>query len=283
MGFERIGIVGVGLLGGSVGLACRKGLSHVKIVGYSPNADERRLAEGRLAVDVAAGTVAEAVVDADLVILCTPVGAFGEMLRLIAPALKPGVVVTDVGSTKRSVVELAEKLLPAGTYFVGSHPMAGGEKHGIEHARVDLLGGALCIVTPIASTDALALQKVEQFWQSLKMRTTRLSPGDHDRWVADISHLPHAIAAALVRIQSPESLALAARGFLDTTRIAAGGAGLWTDILLDNRENLRAGIVRLQEELQVLLGHLEAGDNEKAGEWLAQAAKARSTLRKAQD
>jgi prephenate dehydrogenase len=281
MALKRISILGVGLMGGSLGLACRKADLHV--TGYSPKPNELRLAKERGAIDDAAVDAVEAVADADLVILCTPIGVFAKLLSSIATALKPGAIVTDVGSTKRSVVKLAEQLLPSVVRFVGSHPMAGGEKHGIENARADLLTGALCIVTVTDSTDANAIEKVEYFWQLLKIRTVRMTPQVHDELTADISHLPHAIAASLVRIQSPEALQLAARGFLDTTRIASGDPALWTDILLENRDNLRSGIVDLQNDLQQLLNHLDTNNTAAVRQWLTTAAEVRSGFRKSAD
>ncbi len=271
MGFERISILGVGLMGGSIGLACRSLASDLQITGYSHRPDELRRALERGAIGHATDNAATAATDADLVILCTPVGLFGDLLRAIAPSLKPQAIVTDVGSTKRAIVRQAGEILPITARFVGSHPMVGGEKHGIEHARVDLLSGALCIVTPQDATDDNAVQRVEEFWQSLRMRTVRMTPETHDQLTADISHLPHAIAAALVRIQSPQSLKLAGRGFLDTTRIAAGDPALWRDILLENRDNLRTGLERIQLEIKDLLSKLDAGDAAAVQAWLSAA------------
>ena len=230
------------------------------------------------AIDEMYDDPAAAVRNADLVILCTPVGAFPEVLRAIGPALTSGALVTDVGSTKASVVEVARKLLPSHAKFVGSHPMAGSEKRGVEFARADLMGGALCITTPNESTDAGALESVESFWKLLGMRTTRLSPVEHDRRLADVSHLPHAVAAALVAIQSDGALDLAGKGFADTTRIAAGDGGLWRDILLDNRDHVIAGIERLSGELARLAARLRADDAQGVKEWLDAAAARRDEL-----
>jgi prephenate dehydrogenase len=276
MGFDRISILGVGLMGGSVGLACRRDASHSQIIGYNHKIDEIRRALDRHAIHEGTTDPIAAVMNADLVILCTPVGVFSKLMDAIAPALKQGAVVTDVGSTKESICRLAEK--HPNIRFVGSHPMAGAEKHGIENARVDLLSGALCIVTPTDSTDPAALKIIEEFWQLLGMRTMRMSPEKHDQMTANISHLPHAIAAALVRIQSEESLQLAGRGFLDSTRIAAGDPALWQEILLENRENVRSGIVRMQIELQKLLEKLDANDATALHEWLKAAADTRRHL-----
>ncbi len=271
-------ILGTGLIGGSIGLACRSSLSHIQIAGYSNQFAGWKQAVSRGAIQEGFDDPAAAVTGADLVILCTPVGAFREILTKISGSLKPGSIVTDVGSTKRSVVALAGQLLPAHVQFVGSHPMAGGEKHGIEHARANLLQHSTCILTPTGKTDPQALETIEKFWQSLDMRTIHMTPDLHDQLVADVSHLPHAVAAAMVRIQTEAGLKLAARGFADTTRIAGGDSGLWRDILLDNRDNLKAGILRLQEELTTLLDRLQSKDDAAVREWLTTAAEARKKL-----
>src|SRR5438876_5521108 len=175
-----------------------------------------------------------------------------EMLGGISGFLKAGAVVTDVGSTKASIVESAGKLLTNNVAFVGSHPMAGSEKRGVEFARADLFQNALCILTPTDQTPAPALEGVEEFWKKLGMRTCRMTPTDHDRALAEVSHLPHALAAALVTMQSPEAMALAGKGFLDTTRIAGGDGGLWRDIFLDNASNMRSALAKLRGQLDAL-------------------------------
>jgi prephenate dehydrogenase len=283
MGFNQISILGVGLIGGSMGLACRESIKFCKIIGYGHRPEELQRAVERGAIHEATTDAAAAVADADLVVLCTPVGSFGPVFESIAQALKAGVIVTDVGSTKRMIAKLAERILPPNSRFVGSHPMAGSERHGIENARADLFANAVCIVTPTDSTDPKTVEIVEEFWHRLKMKTVRMSPEEHDRLTADISHLPHAIAAALVRMQTPGSLRLAAGGFLDSTRIAAGDSTLWRDILLENRDNLRSGVVRLQDQLQQLLDRLDANDATAVQEWLKAANVVRSGMRKPPD
>jgi len=196
-------------------------------------------------------------------------------LKRIGPALRPGAIVTDVGSTKRTVVKLGEALLPAGVHFVGSHPMAGSEKRGVQVASADLYRGALCITTPTNRTDATALRAVETFWQDLGMRVTRLSPEDHDRILADVSHLPHALAAALVAMQADQGQHFAGKGFLDTTRIAAGDGGLWRDVFLDNADNLRDSLRRLRQQLDRLEPMLDPSKAEQLRQWLDATARRR--------
>ncbi len=247
-------------------------------MGYGHRASTLATALEIGAIDSKAATPAEAVADADLVILCTPVGLLAYMLQQIGPALKPGAIVTDVGSTKRSIVSAGERLIPKGRFFVGSHPMAGSEKRGVEYARPDLFDNATCILTPTKQTNADALTAVDKFWQSLGMRTTLLSPEDHDRHLADVSHLPHALAAALISMQDDAALVLCGKGFLDATRIAGGDGALWRDILQDNRDNMRASLERLSQELTRLSGLLDPAKAEELEAWLTAAASRRDVL-----
>ena len=278
MGPKRLSILGVGLLGGSIGLAMRSAANNCVVVGYGHRAVTLDDALQLGAIQEAKHSAADAVRGADLVILCTPVGLFDAILAEISPALEPGAIVTDVGSTKRSVVASADRLLPPRVQFVGSHPMAGSEKRGVRYASADLFQGATCITTPTAETDLGALEKVEAFWTSLGMNLVRMSPDEHDRRLADVSHLPHALAAALVSMQDEASLRLAGKGFLDTTRIAGGDAGLWRDIFVDNRDNLSDSIRQVQGHLERLLNCLDSGDAKAVSAWLDAAAARRRAM-----
>lgn len=276
----RLSILGVGLLGGSIGLAAKSVLTNCKITGYAHRNQTRELALRVGAIDRAATSPADAVAGAELVILCTPVSLFEPLLGEIAPALEKGAVVTDVGSTKRSVVSAAKRLLGSRNRFVGSHPMAGSEKRGVEFARADLFHNALCLLTPDADTDAAALADVSAFWRLLGMRTTQLDPGEHDRILATVSHLPHLAAAVLVAMQDSAALNLAGKGFLDTTRIASGDGALWRDILLDNRDSLLAGISDMEKTLEQVRQWLEKGDGDAIRAFLDKAAQRRDQLMK---
>ncbi len=245
---KRLTVLGVGLLGGSIGLAAKARLNQCHVSGYAHRRETLQSALERGVIDDGYDDPRLAVQNADLVVLCTPVGMLGDLLDQIVPALAPGTIVTDVGSTKRSLVAHAARTMAGSpAKFVGSHPMAGSEKRGVQFAQADLFVGATCVLTPDDSTDGDALSGAETFWTDLGMRTVRMSPAEHDRRVADISHLPHALAAALVAMQEGESLAFAGKGFADATRIAAGDGGLWRDIFLDNRDNLRASLTRLRD------------------------------------
>ena len=278
MPIKRLSILGVGLLGGSIGLAAKRAVSHVTVAGYGHRPATLDEAKRLGAIDGGSGSAAEAVRGADVVFLCTPVGLFGQLLKEIAPAVADGTIVTDVGSTKRSVVELAEKVLPPRVRFVGSHPMAGSEKRGVAHAAADLFEGAVCITTPTPRTDKAALHAVEEFWRLLGMTVTRLSPQEHDRRLADMSHLPHAVAAALVATQEDASLPLTGQGFRDATRIAAGDPPMWRDILIDNRDNLRDSVRRFRQRLDELLARLDANDAEGVRAWLETASARRQAM-----
>jgi prephenate dehydrogenase len=275
---RQVTILGVGLLGGSIGLALRSSAGKARIIGYGHRRSTLEKAMEIGAIDALELDPAAACKGSDLVILCTPVGIFEELMKRIAPALSPGAIVTDVGSTKRSIVRLAEKALPAGVEFVASHPIAGSEKRGVEFSRADLFANQLCILTPTPATGGEAVRKIEQFWRSLGMRTTRLSAEDHDRLLADVSHLPHLLAAALVAMQEDAGLDLCGKGFLDTTRIAGGDGGLWRDIFFDNADNLKDGIRRLQAQLASVEKMIDSGSGEALRAWLDAAAERRQKV-----
>lgn len=269
---RQIAVLGLGLLGGSVCHAVR-GLGYgPQVVGYAHNAGTLANAWELGLCHHLTGEISEAVKEAELVVLATPIGAFGEILERIAPHLRKGCIVTDVGSTKRTVVALARKTLPAGAHFVGSHPMAGGERSGASFARGDLFHNVPVIVTPEADSDPAAVGKVEALWKAMGAWTTRLSPEVHDRLVASVSHVPHVTAALLVMLQTPASLDLAGGGYRDSTRIAASNPDLWRDILMDNRDNVAASLRRLRGEADELIRMLEAGDAEGIREYLAAAS-----------
>lgn len=267
----RLSILGVGLLGGSLGLAAKARLTGCRVVGYAhrPGTLEQALERG--AIDEGYDDPGRAVRGADLVILCTPVALLPDLLTRIAPSLRAGAVVTDVGSTKATVVRSAERRNPD-VRFVGSHPMAGSEKRGVQFAEASLFERAVCITTPTPATDRDALEQVEAFWRRLGMRVKRLPPEDHDRLICDASHLPHAVAAALVTLQPDDALDLVGKGFLDATRIAGGDGGLWGDILIDNRENLAASLDRLRATLDELRAMLRPDRADDLRAWLDRAA-----------
>ena len=264
--FRKITIVGLGLLGGSIGLAARKRGIAAEIAGYARR--ERTVAESEKirATDYSTTDLLAAVSDADLVILCTPVAQMLALAERFLPALKRGAIVTDVGSVKGEVVRDLEPLVArAGAHFVGSHPMAGGEKNGVLAARADLFKNAVCVVTPTKKSNNGAVRKLEKFWKTLGGRVLKLPPGQHDELASRASHLPHVLAATLAGLvldpARPEAQwQLCAGGFRDTTRIASGSPEMWRDIALSNRKNLAKSIAGFVSELQKFQGVLKRAD-----------------------
>ena len=261
MEFPKITLIGVGLLGGSVGLAAKRRGVAAQVVGFvrRPESVEESLEVG--AVDKATQDLAEAVSGASLVVLCTPVGGMGDMAAQIKPHLAPEAVVTDVGSVKARVVQDVEPILPR---FVGSHPLCGSEKTGVTHASADLFVGAACAVTPTEQSDAEAVAKVNEFWGALGGTLINLTAEAHDNIVARTSHLPHVVASALVNAILGKSYAgesdFIGAGFADTTRLASGSPAMWRDIALTNAEAIQKAINDLQNELGELKNALASKD-----------------------
>jgi prephenate dehydrogenase len=278
MKIDTLAIVGVGLIGGSIGLAVRqRGLARrVLGVGHRQASMDRALARG--AVDEIFFDHLEAVPKADVAVFCTPVDLIAEQILSAAPACRPGILLTDAGSTKAALVRNIQGRLPPQVHFVGSHPLAGSEKRGPEHADGNLFEGRLTVVTKTAETDTAALDGIVEFWQSLGSRVMVMDPEAHDRSLALTSHMPHLVASALVSILTPELAALTATGFRDTTRIAAGDPALWTGILLQNRESLLAGLDLLGVSLAQFRRALENSDRPTLDRLLAQAKTIRDAL-----
>jgi prephenate dehydrogenase len=246
MVFQKITLVGVGLLGGSLGLTIKQRRLAARVEGFVRRQASVAECRRRKIVDRATLNLEQAVQQADLVVLGTPIAQMAELTRRLCPALKPGAIVTDVGSVKGSVVKELESLVrSAQGHFIGSHPMAGAEKTGMRFARADLFNGAICVITPTESSAPEAVEVLERFWQATGARTLRLSAAVHDELVCRSSHLPHVVAAQLAHyVLDPgfpgEQARLCATGFRDTTRIASGSPEMWRDIVLANRRNLQA-------------------------------------------
>jgi len=273
---DRVSIIGVGLLGGSIGLALRAAGFTGTRVGVGRRASSLRKALACEAVDEVTRDVAAGVARAQLVVLCTPIGRFEGLLRGMAHALMPGTYVTDVASTKVKVVRLAGRLLPGTVRFVGSHPMAGSEKTGVEFARADLFERSLCLVAPGPKTPPAAVRWIRGFWEVIGGRTLTLTPREHDDLLARVSHLPHAAAAALVNLSVRESaIELAGPGFADTTRIASGSPAMWTDIFRTNRRAVIKAVDRLINELSTFRRRLDRDDADAILKWLTASKEAR--------
>jgi prephenate dehydrogenase len=264
--FRKITIVGVGLLGGSIGLAARKFRVAEEIAGFVRRKKTIAECEKFGATDFATTDLLTAVSNSDLIILCTPLAQMRSLAEQFLPALKSGAIVTDVGSVKADVVRELETLIQkSGAHFIGGHPMAGGEKTGVAAARADLFENAVCVLTPTKNSNVAAAKKMEQFWKSLGARVLRLPPEQHDLFVSRTSHLPHVVAATLANLvlnpANPKLQSqLCANGFRDTTRIASGSPEMWRDIALSNRKNLAKSVDAFISELQKFQRTLKSAD-----------------------
>jgi len=249
-------------------------LPGIKVTGYTHRGSTRKKARQVLPGTEIVDDIAQSVAEADLVILATPIRTFEATIREIRYAVPRGCIVTDVGSTKVWPHRWATKLLPWNVPYVGSHPIAGSEQRGIEFARDDLFDGAMCILTKTASTDRRAAETVRQFWMQVGCFVKLMTPSNHDRTFANISHLPHVVASALINASAMEALKFAGKGFIDTSRIASGPANIWADILLTNSRNTAQGIDRVIAELLKIKKSIVTG-NEKQTEKLLELARSR--------
>jgi prephenate dehydrogenase len=281
MHWQKVTLVGVGLLGGSLGLAIKQRRLAAKVDGFVRRSISIAECESLGVVDHATRDLERAVENADLVIFCTPLSKMRELAEKMLPVLKPGAIVTDVGSVKGSVVEELESLIAAaGAHFVGSHPMAGGEKMGVSAARADLFAQAVCLITPTPKSNLEAVRRIEELWQAVGSRTLKLAPNLHDDLVSRSSHLPHVVAAELANyVLSPahpaEQAIVCANGFRDTTRIASGSPEMWRDIVLANRKNLSRVLGVFIEDLEEFRLVLDKGDVKAIEEFFENAKKRR--------
>ena len=266
--FNQAAIIGVGLIGGSLGMILRrKGLAS-SVIGVGRRIENLKTAVELGAIDRYVVDPKEGVRDADLVVLATPVDTYNRHLKEWAACLKPGAIVTDVGSVKGKLVEQSERAMPASVHFVGAHPIAGKEKTGVAAGSENLFTGARCILTPTKKTDQEALEQVRNLWQETGSIVMTMDPHLHDKILGAVSHLPHVAAFALmnalidIRAQVP-SLDFAGHsggGLRDTTRIAASSPEMWRDIFLWNRDNLTAFIETYERSLGELKQLIRTGD-----------------------
>jgi len=269
---KQISVIGLGLLGGSISLAISRSLPKVKVVGYTHRAATRRRARKLSIANKIMHDIKKSVFEADLVIIATPISTFEQVFLDIAKALPAGCIVTDVGSTKVLSHRWAAKRLPKRVRYVGSHPVAGSEQRGVRFAKADLFERATCILTTTAETDRQAVQTVKRFWSHLGCSVKMMRPDEHDRIFANISHVPHVVAAALINANSEEDFKYAGTGFIDTSRIASGPSNIWTDILLTNNKNTIKGIDRIIAELSKLKRAIN-NQNKRQIEFLLEAAR----------
>ncbi|MEM7688967.1 MAG: prephenate/arogenate dehydrogenase family protein [Pseudomonadota bacterium] len=268
MTITRVAIIGLGLLGGSIGLAIAQRAPQITATGYDRNPDVREMAKARALVNDVCDTAAEAVASADLVILCVPVGAMEAAARELAPHLPAGAIISDVGSSKKSVLDALGLALPGHT-VIPAHPVAGTEQSGPEAGFASLFEGRWCILTPPADADEEAIAALSDFWAKLGARVELMNPDHHDLVLAVTSHIPHLIAYTIVgtasdleEVTRSEVIKYSAGGFRDFTRIAASDPVMWRDVFLNNKGAVLEMLGRFTEDLTAMQRAIRSGDGE---------------------
>ena len=256
MRWRKVTLLGVGLLGGSLGMALRKRELAERVYGYVRREASVRECLEAGAADHASTSLSEAVKGTELIVLCTPLAQMSALARSALNDIAPGVLVTDVGSVKGQLVgELEPLFAMREATFIGSHPMAGSEKMGVSAARADLFHNTVCVVTPTSKSPPESVSRTEDLWKSVGARTLQLTPEEHDELVARSSHLPHVLAAHLARYvldagRAKEQSQLCATGFRDSTRIASGSPEMWRDIVMMNKVALKQALAEYQQSLK---------------------------------
>ncbi len=272
MVWNRVCIIGVGLLGGSIGLALKRKRLAKEVVGVGRTIAKLDTALQRGAIDVATDDILIGAKDTDLVIACTPVQSIVDSLSVAASVAVPNVILTDVGSTKQSIIRAAEGRLSPFQY-IGSHPIAGGHHSGVEHAVGTLLDGALVVITPSETNPPELVDRMSRFWESMGARICILTPKEHDEALAISSHLPHMVSSALAGATPREVLQFVGKGWLDSTRIAASNSQLWRQILQENHAPALQALKNFATICETWIEALERGDFDQV-ESLLQAGKA---------
>jgi prephenate dehydrogenase len=255
LSFRKVAVVGIGLLGGSIALAMKKNHLAREVVGVSRRQAALHFALKNKIVDHGTSDILKAVENADLVILATPIQTILSLLTTLGSRLKRGCIVTDIGSTKASIVSAAQKHLPSHIFFVGGHPLAGSEKKGVEFSDANLFQQSFCLLTPTEKTNKDALEKVSEVWTRMGCLIKSVSPDEHDSILAFTSHVPHLLAYGLVDAIPPDYLVFGATGLKDTTRIASSNPQLWSDVCMQNSKNI---LKSLDEMIRVLSTYRKA-------------------------
>jgi prephenate dehydrogenase len=265
--FGSVTILGVGLIGGSIGLALRsRGLAS-EVIGVGRDPDSLGEAVKRGAIDRGTTDLRDGMGSAEVVVVCTPVDRVAEDVRRSAEAAPQEVLITDAGSSKRQIVEAVERQPRGTSVFVGAHPVAGSERRGVNHARADLFDGRPCVLTPTSRTPPDRLRRAGEFWSSIGCRVLEMGPAEHDEVLAYTSHLPHALAGALASAVPADWLPLAAGAFRDGTRVAAADTAIWTAIFRDNRGPLLKALDSLRERLASFQYALMTDDEDAIRRW----------------
>ena len=289
--FERVALIGIGLIGSSLARVLRRDSPATTIVACARRPETLAAARRLGIADAVTQDPATAAADADLVVLATPLSAYGEIARRIAPALKPGVIVTDVGSVKEAVIRDVLPHIPAGAHFVPGHPVAGTEHSGPESGFAELFRDRWCILTPLPETAPAALDAVAAMWRDAGMRVVTMPPDHHDKVLAMTSHLPHLIAYTIVGTATDleeslksEVIQFSAGGFRDFTRIAASDPVMWRDIFVNNREAVLEMLQRFSEDLTALQRAIRWGEGDTLEAWFSRTrAIRRSVIEAKQD
>ncbi|SMX31619.1 prephenate/arogenate dehydrogenase family protein [Actibacterium lipolyticum] len=267
--YERVALIGLGLIAGSMAHGMRRAGLATEIVGSARSAETRKVAAEIGLCDRVVETAAEAVKDADLVVLAVPVGAMGAVAQEIVPHLKPGATVTDVGSVKRAVIDAVQPFIPENVHFVPGHPLAGTEHSGPRSGFAELFDNRWCLLVPAEGTDPEATATLRRFWEGLGANVDEMDPDHHDLVLAVTSHAPHLIAYTMVgvaddlrRVTDSEVIKYSAAGFRDFTRIAASDPTMWRDVFLNNKEATLEILGRFTEELFALQRAIRTGDGE---------------------
>ncbi|MGF9694764.1 prephenate/arogenate dehydrogenase family protein [Rhizobium sp. 0TCS1.26] len=283
--FDRIALIGIGLIGSSIARDIKEsGLAGTLVISTRSEATLKRAEELGLG-DLYVSSAADAVKDADLVIVSVPVGSSGMVAEQIAANLKPGAILTDVGSTKASVIAQMAPHVPAGVHFIPGHPLAGTEKSGPDAGFAGLFRGRWCIFTPLPDTDSAALERLRAFWIALGSKIDEMDPEHHDKVLAIVSHLPHIIAYNIVgtaddleAVTESEVIKYSASGFRDFTRLAASDPTMWRDVCLHNKDAILEMLARFSEDLAYLQRAIRWGEGDKLFELFSRTRNVRRSI-----
>ncbi|PHQ95006.1 MAG: cyclohexadienyl dehydrogenase [Marinosulfonomonas sp.] len=267
--YDRVALIGLGLIAGSMALAMRRSGLAGEITGYARSAETRKVAAEIGLVDRVCDSAAEAVKGADLVVLCVPVGAMGNVAAEIGPYLQTGATVSDVGSVKRAVIDAVGPHIPDGVHFIPAHPLAGTEKSGPTSGFAELFDGRWCLIVPVEGADVAAIQRLRDLWVGMGAQVDEMEADHHDLVLAVTSHAPHLIAYTMVgvaddlsRVTDTEVVNYSAAGFRDFTRIAASDPTMWRDVFLNNKDATLEILGRFTEELFALQRAIRTGDGD---------------------
>ncbi len=283
--YERVALIGLGLIASSMFWAMKRGGLAREVTGYARSAETRAVAREIGLCDRVCESAAEAVEGADLVVLCVPVGAMGAVTAEIAPALKPGATVSDVGSVKTAVIEAVFPHLPQGVHFVPAHPMAGTEHSGPRSGFAELFDKKYCLIVPVSGSDRAAVERLESLWHAMGSNTDEMDAAHHDLVCAVTSHAPHLIAYTMVgvaddirRVTDSEVIKYSAAGFRDFTRIAASDPTMWRDVFLANKDATLEILGRFTEELFALQKAIRDGDGAQLHDYFTRTRAIRKSI-----